>query len=85
MERVGVDCSVWRGDLHKSLLLLDEHRTRPKDDNISKTNEMKIKTPSYLVITVGATSCFLFRPKGRLIVRWARVSWTGKTSDSEIF
>ena len=47
-------------------------------------NEMKIKTSRYFVITVGTTSCLLFRPKCRLIVRWPRVSWTGKTRNSKV-
>ena len=37
MERDGVDDCVWRGDLHKNLLLLDEHKIRPNDDNMSLT------------------------------------------------
>ena len=43
MEREGDDDSAWRGDLHKSLLLLDERKIRPNDDNvrIAKQNENK--------------------------------------------
>lgn len=37
MERDEVDDCVWTGDLHKSLLLLDEHKIRPDYDNMSIT------------------------------------------------
>ena len=49
-----------------------------------KPNKMKIKTSRYLVITVGTTSCLLFSPERRLIVRWRRVSWSRETSNSKV-
>lgn len=45
MEMDGVDDCVWRGDLHKSLLLLDEHKIRPNEESV---NEKKIKKSKYI-------------------------------------
>jgi hypothetical protein len=79
-----IDDCIWRGDRHKSQLLLDEHKIRPDDDNMNLTKWNENKN-NYLVITVSTTFCLFLHPKCRLIVRrWPHVSWTGKPSKRKV-
>ena len=81
----GGECA-WRGDRHKSLLLLDEHKVLPDDGDceyISKWNEDE--RFKYLIITVSTTFCLLFCPKSCLIAGWSRISRIGQSNSKVIW